>query len=153
MKSPKKIEDKDLYSRVMDYVLSMPKTARQVRDWLRRKTFNRDLAEEVLAKLTENNLINDEECARNFVDFKHDKLGVGAIKNKLRTRGVDGKIIQNVVDDINPETQIELCVAKLAKYMYNKERTPENKNKAWRWLVGRGFAFEIIQEVLDEHWN
>ena len=140
-----------LYERAVAYILNMPKTEKQVRQWYARKTNDQSVIEADIARLQEYNLINDADYAQMYVEAKKDKMGVGMIRNKLRMNGVASAIIENAVAAIDNQHDFALnCVN---KYMRTKTKTPENKSKLFRWLMGKGIAYDLCTEVIDEYWH
>ncbi len=140
-----------LYERAVAYVLNLPKTEKQVRQWYARKTNDQELIEADIARLIEYNFINDAEYARMYVEAKKDKMGVGMIRNKLRVNGVAPALIDDALAMVN--NQHDLAINCVNKYMRAKTKTPENKSKLFRWLMGKGFAFDLCTEVIDEYWH
>lgn len=144
-------ETPDLYEKAVAYVLTMPKTEKQVRQWFAKKTTDQALIDADIARLKEYNLLNDAEYAQAFVQCKKDKMGVGLIKNKLRLNGVAPDLIEKAVAAV--DDQADLARACAEKYLRHKERTPETKAKLFRWLLSKGLAYEVCTEVVNEYWH
>ncbi len=140
-----------LYERAVAYVLNMPKTEKQVRQWYARKTDDYALIETDIARLKDYNLINDTDYAQMYVEAKKTKMGIGMIRNKLRVNGVATEIIENAVSMI--DNQYDFALSCVNKYMRNKDKTPENKSKLFRWLMSKGIAYDLCAEVIDEYWH
>ena len=140
-----------LYERAVAYILNMPKTEKQVRQWYARKTMDQTLIDADINRLIEYNLINDADYAQMYVEAKKDKMGVGMIRNKLRINGVASEIIESAVAVI--DNQYDFALRCVQKYMRTKDKTPENKSKLFRWLLGKGVAYDLCMEVVDEYWN
>jgi regulatory protein len=139
----------NLYERAVEYVLTVQRTEKQMLLWLQRK--NCENPDEMIERLKEHNLINDEEYARNYAQCKAVKMGKGMIRNKLLVNGISPGIIETSLRDIDGQT--DLLASTTEKYMRSKEKIPENKSKLFRYLLGKGFQFEEIQEVVDECWD
>ena len=140
-----------LYERAVAYILNMPKTEKQMRQWYARKTTDKLLIDQDIARLKEYNFINDIEYARMFVEAKKEKMGVGMIRNKLRLNGILPEVIEQAVSVIG--SQFDFAVSCVEKYMRTKDKTPENKSKLFRWLLGKGIAYDLCTEVVNEYWN
>ncbi len=140
-----------LYERAVAYILNMPKTEKQVRQWYARKTNDQAMIDTDIARLKEYNLINDEDYARMYVEAKREKMGVGMIRNKLRVNGVEASLIEQAVSVI--ENQYDFAMNCVNKYMRSKEKSPENKSKLFRWLLGKGIAYDACVEVINEYWD
>ncbi|MCQ2382115.1 MAG: RecX family transcriptional regulator [Clostridia bacterium] len=140
-----------LYERAVAYVLTMPKTEKQVRQWYLRKTNDQTLIESDIAWLKEYNFINDANYAQMYVEAKKNKMGIGMIRNKLRLNGIESSLIETAIIEIDNQHDFALnCVV---KYMRTKDKTPENKSKLFRYLVGKGIGYDLCGEVIDEYWN
>lgn len=140
-----------LYERAVAYILNMPKTEKQVRQWYARKTLDQALIDADINRLIEYNLINDADYAQMYVEAKKDKMGVGMIRNKLRINGVASEIIESAVAVI--DNQYDFALRCVQKYMRTKDKTPENKSKLFRWLLGKGVAYDLCMEVVNEYWD
>lgn len=141
----------DLYERAVAYILQMPKTEKQVRQWYARKTTDQSLIDEHIARLKNYNLLNDEDYAIAYVQSKQDKMGVGMIKNKLRLNGVAPALITKAVAVI--DNQYDLARLQVEKYLRSKDKTPEAKAKVFRWLLSKGFDYELCGEVINDYWR
>lgn len=140
-----------LYERAVAYILNMPKTEKQVRQWYARKTLDQALIDADINRLIEYNLINDADYAQMYVEAKKDKMGVGMIRNKLRINGVASEIIESAVAVI--DNQYDFALRCVQKYMRTKDKTPENKSKLFRWLLGKGVTYDLCMEVVNEYWD
>ena len=140
-----------LYELAVAYILNLPKTEKQVRQWYARKTTDQTQIDADIARLCEYNFINDAEYARMYVEAKKDVMGVGMIRNKLRLNGVAPSLIESALSVI--ESQYDLVLRSCEKYMRSKEHTPENKSKLFRWLLGKGFPYDLCVEVINEYWH
>ena len=140
-----------LYERAVAYILNMPKTEKQVRQWYARKTTDQGLINADIARLKEYNLINDEDYARMYVEAKKEKKGIGMIRNKLRINGVETALIEQALVGI--ESQHDFALSCVEKYMRTKDKTPENKSKLFRWLLGKGIGYDLCMEVINEYWH
>ena len=151
MISAKQLKATSLYERAVAYVLNMPKTEKQVRQWYARKTDDCELIETDIARLKEYHFIDDKNYAQMYVEAKKSKMGIGMIRNKLRVNGVASSLIEDAVAVI--DNQYDFALSCVNKYMRTKDKTPENKSKLFRWLMGKGIAYDLCAEVIDEYWH
>jgi regulatory protein len=140
-----------LYERAVEYVLSMPKTERQVQLWLARKKADRAEADEIIARMKDCGFIDDENYAEMFVEAKRNKMGAGVIKNKLLLNGVRYDTADTAVGTVGEQHGLAVITAE--KYLKNKPKDTETKSKLFRHLLSKGFDFEECGEVLNECWN
>lgn len=140
-----------LYERAVAYVLNQPKTEKQVRQWYARKTSDQKLINNDITRLKDYNLINDNKYAQMYVEAKKEKMGIGMIRNKLRVNGIAPEIIEEALSGV--ENQHDFALNCVNKYMRTKTKTPEIKSKLFRWLLGKGIAYDLCMEVVDEYWH
>ncbi|MBI4038462.1 RecX family transcriptional regulator [Candidatus Daviesbacteria bacterium] len=106
--------------------------------------------EQVIKKLKQKKLLNDEEFARNWLDCRSKKKGKIAIKIELLRKGIDKKII----DDLLEENPVDEEVA--AQHFLEKKKNWKNlpliefKKKAYPFLIRRGFRYELVKSVVEK---
>ena len=154
-----------LYARALEYCLMRPHSAREVRDYLWRKTRatkyrsrqtgevkERDgvapeLADRVYDKLVDKQYINDEAFARYWVENRN--LTKGASRRKLeaelRSKGVSRDIIESHLasSDRTDESELQKIIAKKRK-KYTEEQ------KLMQYLARQGFGYEDIKRALSD---
>ena len=118
------------------------------------KGFERDVAADTVAKLAEQDLVNDGRFARALMRVRADRgYGPFRLEYELRQRGVDPELVSNSMDQLNEnwKERLEQLVAK--KY---GERPIESANdwmKRANFLRNRGFGAELIHDVLGKYDN
>lgn len=111
---------------------------------------NKKNVDEVVARLKDNNLINDERLLKEYVSYFNElKYGRNKIINKLLEKGIFEERINNV------SFPFELEVNK-AQYWLNKlELKYSNKNNAskrmsiYSSLINKGFDKEVVNSVIN----
>ena len=102
-----------LYARALEYCLMRPHSAREVRDYLYRKTlttkyktkkgeikerqgYSPTLTTRVLQKLQQKNYVNDEKFARWWIETRHQNQGssLRKLRSELAAKGVSSNIIE-----------------------------------------------------------
>ncbi|MBX3042348.1 MAG: regulatory protein RecX [Candidatus Kapabacteria bacterium] len=126
----------------------------QIRQKLKQKNYDLELIEYTIKKLHQNNLIDDNKFAENFINYAlKKKWGKLKIINELRKRGVNICNFQEYLnsklnyDDIY-ESAKELALKKLN--MIRKKTTEKQKDAIIRHLAGKGYEFAIIKNILKE---
>jgi SOS response regulatory protein OraA/RecX len=69
---------------------------------------------------------------------------------ELKSKGVSEKEIDCALQSLSEESQTQAAKSILVKYMKNKEITKENLQKAFRYLLSKGFETELIKSALRE---
>lgn len=152
-----------LYARTLEYCLMRPHSAREVRDYLYKKTrtvklkskktgelydkpgVSQVVAERVFDRLVVKGYIDDEKFTRYWVENRN--LIKGASKRKLtaelRAKGVELSIIERflVESSRNDEDEITKIITK------KRKRYPDNE-KLMQYLARQGFSYDDIKAAL-----
>jgi len=142
----------EFFDKALVYVLKMQRTEREVSIFLlRKKGCAHDVAGRIIERLKGLNYLNDAEYARMYASAKREKLSVRAIKLKLRTKG----IAQSIIDELRFEDcdQSALAKAVAAKYMRSKMPDQANLARLFRYLVAKGFEYDLVGEITKEVRN
>lgn len=130
---------------------------------LRRKLWNKDyeqkLIDEVIQDLKNNDYLNDEDFIREFVAEKTKSKGWSTkkIKTELFKRGIDNKLIDEMINGQPSDSEIENAM-KLAKKKYDqlirkKLEAKELRNKLSAFLFSKGFEYDLIKDVCRKLLN
>ena len=156
------------YSSALFYVTSYQKTSKEIKDKMFQKGYIQEpicvendgeieyhnIVEEIVEKLINNFLIDDEEYVKQFVESK-TKLGWGMqkIKMELSKKGIHNSAVENIViDDDIVFKNLRNIVEKIQNTSsYNRLETPvKKKQKIVQNLSSKGFGFSEISAVLEE---
>lgn len=150
-----------VYGRALEYCLMRPHSAREVRDYLYRKTRDSrtktgeikkgvatEVTDRVFDRLVEKKYIDDEKFARYWVENRN--LAKGASQRKLQSelsaKGVDRSIIDQLLSESvrSDETEIMKIIAK------KRKRYPEDQ-KLMQYLARQGFSYDDIKHALESN--
>lgn len=148
-----------VYARALEYCLMRPHSAREVRDYLYRKTrdtrtktgdikkgISSDITARVFDRLVEKGYVDDEKFTRYWVDNR--SLTKGASKRKLqaelRTKGVESSIIDRYLGDSERTDADEL-----RKIITKKQSRYPDKQKFMQYLARQGFSYDDITSALN----
>lgn len=149
-----------LYARTLEYTLLRPHSAKEIRDYLWKKTRDTrtkdgsirkgvppELTNRVFERLLEKGYIDDEKFARHWVENRHQRKGASQRKliAELRTKGVDGSIIDRVMEETERTDEDEL-----AKVIAKKRSRYGDEQKFMQYLARQGFGFDEIKEALSK---
>ena len=154
-----------LYSRTLEYCLMRPHSAREVKDYLWRKTRatkyksrdgqikDREGASEMNAqrtfeRLAERGYIDDEKFARFWVENRN--LTKGSSKRKLvaelRLKGIENSIIESTLSETDRSDDDEL-----RKILIKKRSKYADDQKLIAYLARQGFSYDDIKLALSEN--
>ena len=135
----------------LKYLSKAQKTEKEVKTYLKGKGFDDDTVFYAIEKLKKYDYINDELYAKNFVKYKSKTDGKKKIEYELKNKGISDKIIQNTLDSfVFDENVLENI---LEKYLKNKDLDIKTKQKAYRFLMSKGFANDEIMQALNKFFN
>ena len=152
-----------VYGRALEYCLSRPHSAKEVRDYLYKKTRDQrtktgelrkgvspEITARVFDRLTEKGYINDESFARFWVENRNVRKGTSTRKltMELRAKGVAAEIIDHAIASSPRDETNEL------QKMIDKKRSryPDDQ-KLMQYLVRQGFSYDDVKQALATDTN
>ncbi len=147
------IEDSETlvaFEKCIDYLSYGMRTSSQLRSYIRKKNFSVAVEERVIAKLKDYNYVNDFTFAQAYCEQSLKNKGAKRIKNELLQKGVHQEIAEKVVDEIDEEAQIESAKLLAQKYMRGKQCSLANQQKLYRYLLQRGFGYDVAKIAIDD---
>jgi regulatory protein len=124
---------------------------------LTKRGYPDDVSGDVLDRLAQVGLVDDEDFAEQWVRSRRVNAGKGkrALAAELRTKGVDDEVITATLADIDPDTERSRA-ARLVADKLRRERLTDDEAKLARRLVGmlarRGYdqsmAYDVVKVAL-----
>ena len=150
------------------YALMRPHSAREIRDYLQRKTLPRKykqrktgtlveklgaslaVVQRVFARLEQRGYVDDEVFAQWWVENRHQSKGVSRrkLEAELRAKGVALEVINQALAQSRRTDEDEL-----AKVIAKKRSRYPDEQKLIAYLLRQGFAYDDIRAALasDEY--
>ena len=133
-----------------------PRSEKELRDRLL-QNYDRDITNHVIQKCKDNRYLNDKDfaLARARQLAVHRLQGDRAIKTDLSGKGLNQATITNAIQTIRRELSEREAIKKLMTKK-GQRQFPERqeKEKMGRYLLAKGFAAELIFEILNrESWG
>lgn len=130
------------------------KTEKEIRDKLKQKGYEEKQINNSIDFLKEYNFINDNTYAKAFIKDKLSSKGSQKIKYDLMKKGIAKDIIEeNLIKvDKNEEKEVALNVGR-KKYESIRRKESDNyklSGKLYRFLISRGYAYDIVKDVVKE---
>lgn len=138
-------EKSNALAKAVKYMGTNLKTAKQLRDYLKKKDYNPSTIEFVLSKMYEYNYIDDENYARAYILTYSNKYGKLKLKLQLKQKGVSEEIIDNLIANLDCSSIDSVA----QKYLKNKDLSYENCQKLSRFLYSRGYEFDDINSCIN----
>lgn len=154
-----------LYARALEYTMMRPHSAKEVRDYLWRKTrttkvrvkdtneyrekpgVSQAIADRVYDRLVEKGYLNDENFARYWVENRQATKGISQRKlvAELRSKGVDQSVISQAIQDSPREEKSEI-----QKVLAKKQHKYDDEQKLIAYLMRQGFSYDAIRDALAD---
>ena len=154
-----------MYARALEYCLMRPHSAREMRDYLYRKTreqkvrnrktgdiitkpgVSTSITERVFVRLVDKGYIDDEKFAHYWVENRNMTKGSSArkLQSELQSKGVERSIIERLLDASSRTDSSEL-----QKIITKKQARYPDKQKFMQYLARQGFGYDDIKPALDD---
>lgn len=154
-----------LYARALEYCFSRPHSAKEVRDYLWRKTritkyksrktgeikerpgVEVELADRVFDRLVEKGYIDDEKFTRYWVENRQQTKGISRrkLEMELRSKGVSSECIARAFEETERSDEAEL-----QKIIAKKIRRYPDRQKFMQYLMRQGFSYDAVRQALNE---
>jgi len=147
-----------LYTRSLEYALIRPRSQREMRDYLYRKTrdtrtktgtikkgVSPELTERVFNRLFEKGYINDEKFAQFWVENRNVRKGssLRKLQAELQAKGVERSIIDRTLEG-SERSDID----ELKKIIAKKAGRYDDEQKFMAYLMRQGFRYDDVKEAL-----
>jgi regulatory protein len=140
--------DDKVYNNALAYALLRPRSRWEMEQYLKRKHCSPPLADQILNKLSDIDLLDDEKFARSWVANRRLLKATSRrrLLQELRAKRVPDTIAQNAVgDDETDERQVltEIIARKRKQSRYQDEE------KLMQYLSRQGFSYGDIKSALE----
>ena len=142
-------EKNTAFDKALSYLSATRKTEKQVREHLANKGYLPAVCDFVVEKLRSYNFLNDGEYAEAYTEFASNRKGKKLIRMELRNKGIAEDAIDEALSAMPKEREEEAAAACLQKYMRGKEYSKETLQKAYRYLLGKGYDYEVVKTALS----
>ena len=143
----------EIKQKMVNYCVYQDRCHQEVEQKMRDFLLIPEAKEEILLYLMEENYLNEERFARSYIrgKFYIKSWGRNKILNHLKFKGVPEKLVRSCFDEIHPE-DYEKTLRKIYDSYFEKQSGKEyqRKSKTVKYLMGRGFEYGEILEVVGE---
>lgn len=153
--SPKRLAEIQLesekntaFDKALTHLSATRKTEKQVRSYLSEKGYLPAVVDYAVEKLRSYNFLNDGEYADAYVEFAAKRKGGRLIRMELRGKGVSDNEIDAALENLDEKTELAAAKEILHKYMRGKVADVQTLQKAYRYLMGKGFDHEVAKRAL-----
>ena len=142
-------EKNTAFDKALTHISATQKTEKQMREFLQGKGYLPAVIEYVVEKLRSYNFLNDGQYAEAYVESLSKRKGSKLLRMELRGKGISEVEIDAALDTLPAEREEETAKVLLEKYMRGKVCDKTTLQKAYRYLLGKGYDYELIKSVLS----
>ena len=138
------------FEKAMGYLGRGMKTVKQMRDYLTKKAYAPEVVDYVIRRLKEYRYIDDEAYAKLYVEHNSATKGERRLKQELVSKGIAVSLAEQH-SQIDGEQALTDATRLAEKYMRNKPCDIKTLQKLQRYLLSRGYGYDIVNAVLRNH--
>lgn len=148
----KKNEDEKIIFSVYNYITFKMRSEKEIKDYLEGKGANTALVNKCINDLKNLGYINDYELAKSLMNYIiNNHKGPKALQIKLKEKGIDDKIIDDVCSLYTSSKQEEVINIIMDSLInkYQNEPVKKQKQKIQEKLIRDGFSSNIVFSIVS----
>ena len=139
--------------KLVNYCVYQDRCHAEVEQKMREFVLIPEAKEEIILYLLKENYLNEERFVRSYIrgKFNIKHWGKTKIKMHLKQKGITEKLITRCYDEIDEDDYIRTIQRLYENYESRLTglKDYQKKSKTIKYLLGRGFEYESILQVLD----
>lgn len=147
-------EKETAYQHALRLLNYRSRSSSEVRQTLEKKGYSSEVVDEILARLSQSGLLDDERFAQAWVENRTEfrPRGKRALALELRQRGLPQEIIEKAVEELDEE-----ALAYQAGLKHSRKLDPSDwivfRKKLYNFLLRRGFNYDVIGFTTKKIWD
>lgn len=136
-----------------NYINYKARTEYETRIKIQSKINDKIAEDRVIEHYKKLNLLDDTRYTRDYIEYLLNikNSSISYLKFKLNSKGIKANIYNPIIDEIDTEIEYENIKIIYEKKYKNKTISDyKEKQKVFRYFVGKGFKFNDINRVLGE---
>ena len=145
-----KLDKKYLRERAMNFLARREHSVHELISKLVKAEFERDDVENVIARLTEQDLQSDQRFAENYTRYRSNRgFGGQKIRQELKERGVAVELINDTLNEANIDWFALAITVRCKRFGEQNPDDFKDRAKQQRFLQYRGFTHQQISESFN----
>ncbi|MDY7080203.1 MAG: RecX family transcriptional regulator [Chloroflexota bacterium] len=139
------------YERALNFLSYRPRSEDEVRRNLHKKNVEDEVIQIVIERLTQSELLDDQEFARYWVEnrLQFNPRGERALRYELRGKGVSDSIIADALACFDEEVAARKVAEAGARRLAHLEPR-EFRRKLGAYMARRGFSYAVVGPLVEE---
>lgn len=151
---PQKLREENNFIKAFNLACSYLKNikaTKDVKDYLRKKEIPDEIIEEIIFGLEYKGFLDDLNYSKLYIrdSQKLNKYGQNKIKYNLISKGIDKYTVEDALESLDYDLERE-NIRNLFTRKIKDDYSTENINKAVKYLINKGYAYEMIKDFLYE---
>jgi|SRR3990170_6868286 len=144
-----------VYQQALKFVGYSMRTEAEVQEKLHGGDFPEHVIDEVIVRLRQSGLVDDERFATLWVENRNDfrPRSHRALVYELRRKGIPDQLITKTLTGTVPEEELAYRAALRHSGKLRELDRSEFRRKLGGFLTRRGFPYDIIAPVVDRVWT
>jgi regulatory protein len=142
------------YQKSLNYLSYRSRSEKEVSDNLRKHKFSNEVIQDVIDRLRRNQLVDDHDFARIWVENRSDfrPRGRRALSVELHRKGIQKDIIDEVLQDLD-EDELAFQAAIKQSRKYQGLDWEGFRKKMVAFLARRGFGYGVAAPIVKKIWS
>jgi regulatory protein len=142
------------YERALGFLSYRPRSTEEVARYLAGKQVPDDVAGEVIGRLQQAELLDDQAFARYWVENRESfrPRGTMALRYELRRKGVDDGAIEAAIRDVDESEGAYRAAQAQARRLAGADRE-SFRRRLGGYLSRRGYAYATVRETVERLWR
>ena len=143
-------EKERAHEAALNFLSYRPRSEQEVRRRLQKKDFMPEAVDDAIARLLRAGLIDDEAFARYWVENReqHKPRGAYALRHELRQKGIESRIVDELVEQIDEDANAYLAATKRLS-RWQRLDPSVRRRKMSDYLRRRGFSYDVVLRVWE----
>jgi regulatory protein len=137
----------------LNFLSYRPRSAHEVRRKLEERKYSQQAVEQVLDRLEQAGLLDDEAFARYWIENREQfgPRSIRALRQELRQKGVPDTIAAAALEGLDEEEAAYRAASQQIKRAAGLSR-PAFSKKVGDFLTRRGFSYDVSRDVVKRLW-
>lgn len=142
-------DKKVAFDMAVSYMEKYVVSEKGIRDYLKKKNFDDSTIKNTIEKLKEYNFVDDRKFAQNYFESLSASKGKRVISNKLKEKGINSEIINEILENVDDEDEIEKAKIIAEKFVKNRQNDTKCKQKCLAHLIYKGYDYNVAQQATN----
>ena len=128
------------------------RSRKEIQERLRFAHYDEEVISLVIYKLEQENLLNDQEFSKQWVQSRMKKYGSARIARELRMKGLNQETVNAALGPYSEEDELHCAVSLAEKKIRSMRSEADNKvliRRVTEMMVRRGYSWNIAKKAVE----